>query len=227
MRVLVSLALAGLAFSASIHAQEDAEPESIQRAESCRALFVRPPGEDLQSSARVARLCIVDACVAPTTRLPRTIEVDVRVRDRQVRARIVRGDLGSAEADRCAEAVLRRTPFPRGDTRRGRVQLTIERPMRISTPQIDEPPATQPHYQPDRNEVGRVMRAIRPRVEACGTDGVAIARFTFSSDGKVRLVRVTGIDDPQVVACIEGVLRDVRVRPFARNQFRVQYPFRL
>lgn len=76
--------------------------------------------------------------------------------------------------------------------------------------------------------MSRALHSIDAQVESCGggSTGTANAFITFVSSGRVSNVDVTGVP-PTVQSCIAGHVRGVRVPPFLRPTFTVNFPFRV
>lgn len=207
-------------------------PDALRAEDACRSLAVRPPGEDLERSARAARACIADACAA-RPELPATLVMAIEVNaDGRPRARLVRGSLGSRERDRCAVQALEHAPFPRRPRSETEVSLTIRPGLPISTPYVRPPRAepSGPPATPSRQDVAREMRRLTPEVAAChrGEPPVVRVRIVFRSDGRVIETETLGHEaGSRTARCVDRVLRrEARIPPFTEETFPIRYPFR-
>lgn len=95
-----------------------------------------------------------------------------------------------------------------------------------------DPPRCDPsaHVTPTRDEAGDAMRSAAPSVRACvQSPGSAQIKVHFVCDGSVERVELESA--PELTtderACIERVLRAVRIPPFRQAQFSVSFPFTL
>lgn len=82
---------------------------------------------------------------------------------------------------------------------------------------------------PLREDVARALRGIARRVRSCGqgTEGVATARITFQSSGRVQRVDVRGVP-VEVQSCVARIIRaGALLPPFASSTFTVNFPFRV
>ena len=85
---------------------------------------------------------------------------------------------------------------------------------------------TATHTHPSRDEVGAMLRAAAPAVQTCLAPGqmVQVAMVFRGSDGKPTSVEVSGT--PGVEDCVKAALEGrLALQPFAREEFRVSYPF--
>lgn len=83
---------------------------------------------------------------------------------------------------------------------------------------------------PERDDVQGAMAAVEPTIEACASSAdrgqLARVRFTFASDGRPIHTVVEGVAG-STASCIARAARTVRLPPFARERFVVEFPFQL
>ena len=106
---------------------------------------------------------------------------------------------------------------------------TDPRPESLSTTiEIRDPDTLEIPEHPSREEVTRVMREASAAVAQCGqgTEYVVDGRLVFVSSGRTTQVDLSGADI-SVLHCVGGGLRELRLSPFRRADFRVNYPFRV
>lgn len=144
-----------------------------------------------------------------------------------------------ADRARDTHGSCRGQPSPFDDARRreigrresnGRDALEVAREgvptMEISTPYVDVP--RRRVQVPPRQEIIRVMNMRVEAVTNCmPADSTAVGHIVFANDGSVRTVEVRGsLAGTPAAACMEEKLREIRIMPFEREDFRVTYPFR-
>lgn len=83
---------------------------------------------------------------------------------------------------------------------------------------------------PSVSEAGQAMREANGPVAACGLSGQVVqATVVFrGSDGAVTSVAVTGLEGLEgVEECVIAAIRaHVSLAPFARDEFRISFPYR-
>jgi hypothetical protein len=83
--------------------------------------------------------------------------------------------------------------------------------------------------QPSQGAVQSAMKAVLPAAKACvaGADDVSRAQVTFSSNGSVSSVSVSGwAASNGKSACIQSALKGAKVGPFSKPSFAVGVPIR-
>ncbi|MCB9596529.1 MAG: proprotein convertase P-domain-containing protein [Sandaracinaceae bacterium] len=83
---------------------------------------------------------------------------------------------------------------------------------------------------PTRSDIVRVLGALRPRVEACGTGQGGSARVIATvtgSTGRVTQVSANGLSDPNVQRCVVRTVRTATFPRFRRQSLDVDYTYAL
>lgn len=101
------------------------------------------------------------------------------------------------------------------------------------TPTAVTPPRPRTPALPDlptRADIVRVLGALRPRVEACGTGQGGSARViatVVGSTGRVTQVSSSGVADPNVQRCVARAVRTAVFPRFQRQNLDVDYTYAL
>jgi len=98
-------------------------------------------------------------------------------------------------------------------------------PVRTHTPRAPRLPDL-----PTRTDIVRVLGAIRPRVEQCGTGQGGSARVIATvtgSSGRVTEISTTGVSDASVRNCVQRAVRTARFPRFRRSSLDVDYTYAL
>lgn len=135
----------------------------------------------------------------------------------------------------------------RGRLERFRLQLTCGAPGHHDVDENDPevamsptPPNTHPDPPrrpptprlpdlPGRTEIVRVLSALRPRIEGCGTQGgnVRVIATVVGSTGRIREVSSSGSASNAERACVERIVRTARFPRFRRPMLDVDYTYDL
>lgn len=117
---------------------------------------------------------------------------------------------------------------------RQRSRAPAERTEPVAPTPAERPPAPVALTPlPSRASVRGAFARVRGGIERCGEvehiGSVVTARVTFDgTTGRVAHAQITDATvPPEVRSCVARGAREVRVEPFAREQFIVLYPFRL
>jgi outer membrane biosynthesis protein TonB len=123
----------------------------------------------------------------------------------------------------------RRSPLRRASTTTPETTPTPTMQAEARPPAMAAASALAP--TPTRDQVIAAMRAVAPRVEACGTGarhGVAEVDIVVGSSGRIRSAVVGGFfaGTPEG-SCVARAVRGARLPPFQNDSFQFSYPFRL
>jgi len=105
----------------------------------------------------------------------------------------------------------------------------VQNPVHVARPPV-RPRTPRIAALPNRVEIARVMGALRPRVEQCGSGQGGSARTMTTvtgSTGRVTAVSVTGVSDAAVRNCVTRAVRTARFQRFSRNSLDVDYTYAL
>jgi hypothetical protein len=89
-------------------------------------------------------------------------------------------------------------------------------------------PARELPKKPSRDQVLDSLRRVQKKVSACagGKKGMAMAAIKVASDGRVKSVKVSNVEEP-AASCIEGAVKQAKFPEFSDPEFSINFPFQL